>query len=146
MRLLVYHWMLWGSGLLASHGCSPKAFAPPQQRAAAAPPVQQQDTLLTSQRKLLKAYALCSCIVHAYPGDTALAADVSLSFYHEQSLYGERPLFAVDSAARRLAASIRPSAYPDYRGRKPAIYACMEFYHSQLLDSLVKTFDAEIAR
>jgi len=104
------------------------------------------DTSVHEQRQLMKGYALCQCILGAYKNDSTSLNDVSLSFYYDQSLYGENARVKVERFANDFARTIVPSKYPDYKGKRAVIYFCTQFYNSKTLDSLIISLDSDIMK
>lgn len=96
------------------------------------------------QRQILKEYAFCQCVNQGFEDRRFFDDDISMSFYNELSLYSKIAQMKVDSVSKLTAKSILLSSHLDYKGKKAVIYTCMQFYKSTLLDSLVKTLDAEI--
>ena len=108
--------------------------------------IEAVDSTKTFQQQLMKDYALCRCITIAYKDVPPIENDISVSLYHEQSLYSNKADLKIDSLARVVALSIKPSEYPDYKGKRPILYFCTEFYKSKALDSLVRALDDQIMK
>lgn len=106
----------------------------------------QDSTIILQQRELLKEYALCQCLYYGFKEEGISQNDISLSFYNELSLYSNVAQSRIDSISKIVVNSIAPSNHIDYKGKKAIIYTCMQFYKSNVLDSLVKSLDNHIVK
>jgi hypothetical protein len=109
---------------------------------------QSEETLLEDKRQLIKEYGLCSCLALVGKQDTTFQNDISKTVYVESTDYNRvdtRNIYnAVDSLAYKAFNLIAPTQVADYIGRKPYMKSCIEFSKSVELDSLIRSYDAEI--
>jgi len=104
------------------------------------------DSVMLSQRQLLKEYALCQCIYHAYDKMGMDSVESSLSIYHENLLYSYESEMAIDSIAAFVSRSVEAPNSGDYKGRRAVLFTCTQFYKSRYLDSIILSLDSKIAR
>ena len=101
---------------------------------------------LKEARKLLKNYALCSCIKYI-TDDKKLKNDISSGIYFDISNYSDSNVFSkIDSFSKITALTIEPTQIADYGHQKPLLLGCISFFQSKKLDSLVRTFDKIYSR
>ncbi len=100
-----------------------------------------ETTVEKSQFSFYKDYVFVKVMHHAFDNDPVFKKDVSLAIYNEwtdyvvASSHGKK----LDSLARVIAGSIKPSPVEDYEGAKPTFQKTLDYYNS-------KAFDREIRR
>ncbi len=106
-----------------------------------------KDSTIQNKHKWLKEYALCSCIKYSLKNDTSLKNDLSFVIYKEITDYGNPSVYQIiDSASSQVAINIKPSQVADYNKKKAFLNGCIEYYQSEKLDSLVKSFDHSLIK
>lgn len=101
----------------------------------------------SESRNFLKQYAFCRCLAFAYEDSVYFRKnDISEWVYRDIARYNGNVYDRIDSLSRIKARSIRPSIIADYEGKKAILLSCFEYYHSKILDSLVKTMDDQITK
>jgi hypothetical protein len=100
-----------------------------------------EDSLITTQRLLLKNYALYKCLLDKFPQDSLLN-DGTLEGYLELGQYGNPAYETIDSFVKNEASQKYASKY------KKTLYImrCIDIYNSKSLDSLIKTLDNEMSQ
>lgn len=106
------------------------------------------ETVLKERRQWMKEYALCNCVSLVGKQDTVFRNDISQSVYVEITDYSrnsEKNIYnAVDSLSYKAFHRITPAQIADYEGKKPYIKSCIEFSQSKELDSLIRSYDAQV--
>jgi hypothetical protein len=98
---------------------------------------------LERERLNLKNYAFCQCLKHVYENqyDSLFEIDGSISAYVDIGTYYLFVYERIDSIAQMFSKNTYKSKD---NGHKLGIMKCLDFYNSQLLDSLVIKLDPEI--
>lgn len=99
------------------------------------------DTTVPVKYKLLKDYALCSCLMYAFKTDTGVQHDISLTAYKEISDESVPFYQSIDSLSKLVVRGVEPAQIADYGGKKPYIKSCIEYSQSIRLDSLLRALD-----
>lgn len=94
---------------------------------------------LTS-RKLLKEYALCSCITFSEKKENHSYSDGSIAVYRDIAGYPYTVYDKVDSMARKVSLDLKPFLFEEGTVKSMFIN-CFELYNSKRLDSLIKKSD-----
>lgn len=89
---------------------------------------------------LMRNYAFCRCMYYALPKDSSIHTDPSGAVFLEFLERSDASTDALDSVARRAAATILPSVISDHDGRRLVLYECLKFYNSPTLDSVVQKY------
>lgn len=103
------------------------------------------ESRLSSQRELLRDYALCSCLRFGYK-DTEVYSDISTPILLNQMLYSSFVTDLIKEKSKTYADNIKVSEVADYNNKRPIIVSCMNYYKSSSLDSLVRSFDSELVK
>jgi hypothetical protein len=101
------------------------------------------DSVVIRQRQLLRNVAFCSCISAAYPADSVLRNDGSLSGYFQTGSYGTNTFLAINEAAMKYIKAAK-NKYNSIDGQPLGMMKCLDWYNSKELDSLVRNFDNDI--
>ena len=101
---------------------------------------------IKEQRENLKGYAFCNCVYFALPKDSAIQNDISITVYHDITLYTQNAYNLVRKVAKNYSDSIKPSVIGDHENKRGVLIDCMRFHQSNYLDSLVRTLDSKIVR
>ena len=99
-----------------------------------------KDSIITTQRLLLKNYALCKCLLNKFPQDS-LQNDGTLEGYLELGQYGNLAYETVDSFVKNEASQKYASKYK----KNLYIMRCIDIYNSKSLDSLIRSLDTEMS-
>lgn len=97
-----------------------------------------------NNRQLLKEMFLTFCIVRGFPDKYIEFSDHSLTVYGELACYEIEVPLKIDSLATAFVTSI---PYSDYEGThtRGVIAMSLEYYHSNELDSIVRSMDKYMA-
>lgn len=101
---------------------------------------------IKEQRENLKGYAFCNCVAFALPKDSAIQNDISITAYHDITLYTQDAYNLVRTVAKNYSDSIKPSLIADHENKRPVLQDCLLFHQSKYLDSLVRSLDSKIVR
>jgi hypothetical protein len=102
---------------------------------------------ITSQRLLLKDYALCKCLGYGFKNDSLQLKDHSLTVLTEQLYYSLETLEYIDSLMLNFADSIPLGSHSDTNGervRRGIMLNCFEYYNSKKLDLLIRRLDKDL--
>jgi hypothetical protein len=99
------------------------------------------DSAISSQRGLLKDYALCKCVNYGFKEDNLLKKDFSATVLVEQLDYNPEVFVILDSLMKKFAYTIPISKYADEMGKRGVMINCINYYNSKEFDSLINGFD-----
>lgn len=106
---------------------------------SSAPPLSLNDSLLIKERRRLKKYALCKCLLDKYPRDSFLLKDGSLEGLLEIGSYGNHAYEAVDSFIQ-IKSSVN---YESKHKKNLYLMRCMDIYEDPELELLIRKLDNE---